>query len=99
MFQSQPPVIPKSFEETSFYWVSTPEELTIMLNKLRNASEIAIDLEYHSYRTFAGFVCLMQISTREEDWIVDTLELREELEDLNEVFTNPDIVKVKMCFS
>lgn len=65
-----------------------------MLAKLKGAHEIAVDLEYHSYRTFAGFVCLMQISTREEDWIVDTLELREELEDLNEVFTDPKIVKV-----
>ncbi len=35
----------------------------------------------------------MQISTREEDWIVDPFELRDELEDLNEIFTNPDIVK------
>ena len=95
MFQPLPPVPPKPFEETPFKWVSTPEELAIMLDKLRTASEIAIDLEHHSYRSFAGFVCLMQVSTREEDWIVDTLELRGELEDLNEVFTNPDIVKVK----
>lgn len=36
----------------------------------------------------------MQISTREEDFIVDTLALREELEVLNEVFTDPSIVKV-----
>ncbi len=37
----------------------------------------------------------MQISTRDEDWIVEPFELRDELEDLNEVFTNPDIVKVR----
>ena len=65
-----------------------------MVEKLRSATEIAIDLEHHNYRTFSGFVCLMQISTREEDFIVDTLALREELEDLNEMFTNPNIVKV-----
>ncbi len=46
-----------------------------------------------AYRTYSGFVCLMQISTRDEDWIVDPFELRDELEDLNEVFTNPNIVK------
>lgn len=68
-----------------------------MVEKLRSATEIAIDLEHHNYRTFSGFVCLMQISTREEDFIVDTLALREELEDLNEMFTNPNIVKVNIC--
>ena len=68
----------------------------VALEKLRGASEIAIDLEYHNYRTFGGFVCLMQISTREEDFIVDTLAIREELEELNEVFTNPNIVKVEI---
>ena len=31
-------------------------------------AEIAIELEHHNYRTFGGFVCLMQISTREEDF-------------------------------
>lgn len=65
-----------------------------MLAKLRQAKEIAVDLEHHSYRSYAGFVCLMQLSTRQEDWIVDTLVLREELAELNEVFTDPEIVKV-----
>lgn len=65
-----------------------------MLDKLRKSPEIAVDLEHHGYRSFTGFVCLMQFSTRDEDFVVDTLCLRDELEELNEVFTNPDIVKV-----
>ena len=65
-----------------------------MLAKLRQAKEIAVDLEHHSYRSYAGFVCLIQLSTRQEDWIVDTLVVREELAELNEVFTDPEIVKV-----
>ena len=36
----------------------------------------------------------MQLSTRGKDYIVDTLELRSELHVLNEVFTDPKIVKV-----
>lgn len=98
MFTASPSTAPRSFENTPFTWVSTPEDLATMLDKLRGASEIAIDLEYHNYRTFGGFVCLMQISTREEDFVVDTLILREELEELNEVFTNPNIVKVDEHF-
>jgi len=64
-----------------------------MLDSLKKATEIAVDLEHHDYRSYYGFVCLMQISTRERDWIIDTLELREELSALNEVFTNPSIIK------
>ena len=97
MFTSAPPISPRSFEDTPFSWVSTPQEFASMLDKLRSAAEIAIDLEHHNYRTFGGFVCLMQISTREEDFVVDTLALREEMEELNEVFTNPNIVKVRIC--
>lgn len=67
-----------------------------MLEKLREAEEIAVDLEHHRYRSFNGFVCLMQISTRRDDFIVDTLTLREELEELNEIFTNPGILKVTL---
>lgn len=65
-----------------------------MLGKLRQAKEIAVDLEHHRHRSFNGFVCLMQISTRNNDFIVDTLTLREDLEELNEIFTDPGILKV-----
>ena len=40
----------------------------------------------------------MQISTRDEDFIVDTLELRGEMYILNEAFTDPSIVKVIEAF-
>ena len=65
-----------------------------MLEKLQQVEEIAVDLEHHRYRSFNGFVCLMQISTRLEDFVVDTLLLREELEKLNEIFTDPGVIKV-----
>ena len=94
MFSQASPIPPKPFESTSFTWVDTSEALSAMLSKLRQASEIAVDLEHHSYRTYSGFLCLMQLSTREEDWIVDTLVLRHELEVLNEVFTDAKIIKV-----
>jgi exosome complex exonuclease RRP6 len=96
MFRSRTPIPYRPLEETPLTWVSKRAQLTELIDKLQKAKEIAIDLEYHSYRTYSGFVCLMQISTREEDWIVDPFELRDELEDLNEVFTNPNIVKVSL---
>jgi len=95
MFQRTQPCPPKAFEDTPFTWVATPEDLARLLQKLRHVPEIAVDLEHHSYRSYYGFVCLMQISTREEDFIIDTLALREDLEDLNVIFVDPTIVKVR----
>jgi exosome complex exonuclease RRP6 len=68
-----------------------------MLGKLEQAKEVAIDLEHHGYRTFWGITCLMQISTRHEDWVVDVLEpeVRDSISGLNRVATNPNIVKVR----
>ncbi|XP_006462303.1 hypothetical protein AGABI2DRAFT_186278 [Agaricus bisporus var. bisporus H97] len=88
------PSPPASLAETPYSWISNPDGLQNMLTKLRAASEIAVDLEHHSYRTYLGFLCLMQISTREEDFVVDVIALRDEMEVLNEVFTDPKIVKV-----
>ena len=94
LFEHKEDKSPNSFENTPFTMVDSVPELEVLLEKLRNAKEIAVDLEHHSFRTFSGFVCLMQISTREEDFIIDTLSLREELESLNEIFADPKIVKV-----
>jgi exosome complex exonuclease RRP6 len=94
---SRPPIPVKSFEDTPFTFINTVEGLSSLLEKLRQSEEIAIDLEHHSYRSYYGFVCLMQISTRLEDFVVDTLvpEVRAKLEDFNEVFTDPKILKVR----
>ncbi|KAF7330926.1 Exosome complex exonuclease RRP6 [Mycena venus] len=96
MFVAAEPIQPTPFDSTSATWVSTPDALDAMLDALRQAPEIAIDLEHNNYRSYAGIVCLMQISTRMQDWIVDTLALRAELATgaLNEVLTDPKIVKV-----
>ncbi len=70
-----------------------------MLDELKSAQEIAIDLEHHDARSYVGLVSLMQISTRSKDWIVDTLKpWRQDLQILNEVFTDPSILKVVRKF-
>ncbi|XP_055515423.1 exosome component 10 [Leucoraja erinacea] len=88
------PQMYKPLSETNFQIITTFEELVEMNEKLLKCKEVAVDLEHHSYRSFLGLTCLMQISTREEDFVIDTLELRSEMYILNEVFTDPSIVKV-----
>ncbi|XP_061417444.1 exosome complex component 10 isoform X1 [Lethenteron reissneri] len=84
----------RPLEETPLSLVTSLEELAQVNEKLLQCKEFAVDLEHHSYRSFLGITCLMQISTREEDFIIDTLILRDDLHILNEAFTNPNIIKV-----
>ncbi|XP_068997255.1 exosome complex component 10 [Embiotoca jacksoni] len=88
------PQLYKPMDETKFTFIDTLEDLVALNEKLCKLSEFAVDLEHHSYRSFLGLTCLMQISTRDEDFIMDTLELRNEMYILNEAFTDPAIVKV-----
>lgn len=82
-------------ETTSATFVNTFEGVLDMLSELKKAKEIAIDTEHHDFRTYSGLLSLMQISTRDKDWIVDTLQpWRHKLEVLNEVFADPKIIKV-----
>lgn len=57
------------------------DALTEMAEHLDRVNEFAVDLEHHSYRSFQGFTCLMQVSTRERDYVVDTIALRSSLRD------------------
>ncbi|NWI12298.1 EXOSX protein, partial [Crypturellus soui] len=84
----------RPIEETPCHFISTLDKLVELNEKLMNCKEFAVDLEHHSYRSFLGLTCLMQISTRTEDFIIDTLELRSDMNILNETFTDPAIVKV-----
>jgi len=84
----------KSLKEVPCTWVDTRDQLLELSSILDMCTEFAIDLEQHSYRSFQGFVCLMQISTRTSDYLVDTIELRHMLHILNSSFTNPKILKV-----
>ncbi|AMD20150.1 HCL001Cp [Eremothecium sinecaudum] len=88
------PIEPRPWDEADAEFVDTVDALKVMLHELKGVQEIALDLEHHDYRSYYGIVCLMQISTRNKDWLVDTIALREELHVLNEVFTDPNILKV-----
>ncbi len=90
---------PKPLEQTGFKYIETREDLAWLCehlgkNNRSQVKEIAIDLEHHSYRSYLGFTCLMQISTRQDDFIVDTIKLRGDMHMLNEAFTDWTLAKV-----
>ena len=93
--------LPKGPSPLPFTWVDTPKALEELSRKLRSVTEIAMDLEAHNYRSFAGFLCLMQISIRDgsagtvESFLIDTLALHRQLNAaLADPLANPAIVKV-----
>lgn len=94
LLQTVEPKPPLSLEQTPFSYIDTQHHLKVLVDKLLQVSEVAIDLEHHSFRSYQGFTCLMQLSTRHEDFIVDTIALRHHMQLLNPVFTHPNIVKV-----
>ena len=53
-----------SMKTKPFTYVDSLEKLLEMCQVLREAKEIAVDLEHHDLRTFLGIVCLVQVSNR-----------------------------------
>ncbi|KAK2003952.1 exonuclease [Colletotrichum falcatum] len=95
VYEQAEPIPWQPVETTEATYVDTYEGVLEMLEDLKKAKEIAVDLEHHDFRTYVGLTSLMQISTREKDWIVDTLKpWREQLQILNQVFADPSIIKV-----
>ena len=95
VYQKADPIPYLSVDDTLAIFVDTLEGVLEMLEELKTAKEIAVDLEHHDARSYVGLVSLMQISTRNKDWIVDTLKpWRQELQVLNQVFADPNIIKV-----
>ncbi|KAK4272349.1 hypothetical protein QN277_020917 [Acacia crassicarpa] len=89
------PTKPSPLESTPFKLVGDVKGLKELAAKLRAVNEFAVDLEHNQYRSFQGLTCLMQISTRTEDFIVDTLKLKIHVGPyLREVFKDPSKKKV-----
>jgi len=88
------PILPLVEERTKYELVETDEALDTMIGELVAQKDIAVDLEHHQYRSYQGFTCLIQISTRDKDYIVDAIALRPFLNKLNLVLTDPKILKV-----
>ena len=86
---------PQPLDTTPLTFIDTPSALASAASRLSTARAIALDLEAHSYRSFAGFTCLIQLSTRDEDVIVDALALRQCIGPiLGPLFADPSIAKV-----
>ncbi|GMH30003.1 hypothetical protein Nepgr_031846 [Nepenthes gracilis] len=89
------PLKPPPVESTPFKLVDEVKDLKQLAAKLRSVNEFSVDLEHNQYRSFQGLTCLMQISTRTEDFVIDTLKLRIHIGPyLRDIFKDPKKRKV-----
>jgi len=73
--------------------IEKPSQFQRLVKALSEQPYIAIDTESNSFYAYFEKVCLIQISTVEEDYIIDPLMLRS-IEALGEILGNPDIEKI-----
>ncbi|KAL4555569.1 hypothetical protein LXL04_038192 [Taraxacum kok-saghyz] len=78
----------------TYVWIDDESKLKELAQVLSKERVFAVDTEQHSLRSFLGFTALIQISTREEDYLVDTIAVHDYMGILFPVFANPNICKV-----
>ena len=81
-------------ESTPYEYINDEQSFYRMIQELRQSNEIAVDLENHSIRSYQGFCCLVQISTRTKDYIIDPFPLSAQMPVLGVILSDPSIVKV-----
>ena len=65
---SLPPHLPPGVS-----WIDTPSALAEAISELGQVRELAIDTEADSYYVYRVKVCLLQVSTRSRDYLIDPL--------------------------
>jgi len=74
-------------------WIDAPEPLARWIEACRTAPRLAIDTESNSLHAYQERVCLIQVSTAEEDVLIDPLGTAD-VGALAPLFASPEIEKV-----
>jgi ribonuclease D len=86
--------IPPS-DNTEFKWITTEQELELLALDLDLEKVIAVDFENNHDNSYLCFNCLIQISTNEQNYLIDTLRLYSCINKfLGPIFSNPCILKL-----
>jgi ribonuclease D len=73
--------------------IETNRQLLEMISDLRNQLSIGVDTESNSLFEYQEKICLIQFSTIDQDYLVDTIKLKD-LSTLNEIFSSDTIEKI-----
>lgn len=73
--------------------VDTPEKLEKAVMEISKSAVISIDTESNSLYAYQEEVCLMQISTKHKDYLIDTLCL-DDITAFDKIFRDPSVEKI-----
>jgi len=73
-------------------YIDQQEELEDLCKSLEQEKIIGFDTEFIRETTFVPVLCLMQISTTKDIYVIDPLEI--DISSLIKILTNPDILKI-----
>ena len=73
--------------------VNDTDTLKACIKELKNSNEVAVDTESDSLFVYYEKVCLIQISSKGQSYVIDPLETGD-LSDLNVIFSDPEILKI-----
>lgn len=74
-------------------FIERPDQLSLMVSDLSQQDIIGVDTESNSLFEYEERVCLIQFSSRDNDYLVDSIKLKD-LSPLGTLFSNPNIEKV-----
>lgn len=74
-------------------YIETLEDLEMMAAEIAPFKRIGIDMESDSFYVYHDKICLLQLSTEEEDYVVDPLAVKD-LSPLSGMFRDPSIEKI-----
>ncbi|MDR3555451.1 MAG: HRDC domain-containing protein [Syntrophobacteraceae bacterium] len=80
-------------ELNSVVLIENRRDFSNFLQELENSTHVAIDTESNSFYAYFNRVCLIQVSTSEQDYIIDPLSVGD-IHDLGETLSNPDVEKI-----
>jgi len=83
----------ESILQTPCHFIQSDKDLDAALAKWEKTDCLAVDTESNSLYAYAEQVCLIQFSTKSEDFLVDTLA-RMDVRRMAPIFSNPKIEKI-----
>ncbi|MFZ2446905.1 MAG: ribonuclease D [Syntrophobacteraceae bacterium] len=68
-------------------------ELSSLITQLDKTAHISVDTESNSFYAYYNRICLLQVSTDDEDYVIDPIALGN-IDALGDIFANPEIEKI-----
>lgn len=74
--------------------IENQNDFSTLVSKLEQTSPISVDTESNSFYAYYNRICLIQVSTEEQDYIIDPIALNGGIGDFGKILSDPRIEKI-----